>query len=412
MLAQIKRETGLIHVSVGNIVSAILGAALWLIIARVLDVASYGTLNYLMAIATLSSAIGLFGVNTLLTIHAGKIPNLKRQAFNFGFISSVGLAAVAFVLTMRWEVAVFVIGEIAFVLTGCAYLGERRYKRFAVLMISQKAVQTAVVIALIVVISSSYSSSNNNSRIDGILLGYGVSAAAFGIPVFASLAKFSFSFTEIRTKLKLSFHSYSMEMARIVAVWSDKIIITPLFGYVILGNYQIGSQFLVFLGTIPLILYNYLLPQLSHGSKNAFVEVFAVGFAALLALAFVLTVPWLIGTFFAKYAEAIPTVQVMVLGIIPWSVTSVVTSKLLAAEQSTPVLLASAIFIVTQYVLIVTLGNAFGLWGLGLATLLAFTIESAFLILAHRHVCRNTTMVVGTAEEKRKGKEGEEEREE
>lgn len=378
MLAQIRRETGLIHVSLGNIVSAILGAALWLIIARVLDVANYGTLNYIMAIATLSSAVGLFGVNTLLTIHAEKIPGLKQQAFNFGFVSSVGLAVAAFLLTMRWEVAIFVIGEIAFILTGCAYLGERRYKRFALLMISQKAVQIAVVLVLVYPYG-----------IDGILLGYGVSAAAFGIPVFTSLARFSFSFTEIRTKLKLSFHSYSMEMARIVAVWSDKIIITPLFGYVILGNYQIGSQFLVFLGTIPLILYNYLLPQLSHGSRNRFVEIFAVGFAALLALVFVLTVPWLIGTFFAKYAEAIPTVQVMVLGIIPWSVTSVVTSKLLAAEQSTPVLLASVIFIAAQYALIVTLGNAFGLWGLGLATLLAFAIEAGFLVLAHKHACRN-----------------------
>ena len=49
---------------------------------------------------------------------------------------------------------------------------------------------------------------------------------------------------------------------------TPSIFVAPLFGFAILGNYQLGIQLVAILGILPGIVYQYILPRDSSGESN------------------------------------------------------------------------------------------------------------------------------------------------
>ena len=56
-----------------------------------------------------------------------------------------------------------------------------------------------------------------------------------------------------------------------IGVWNSKqktIVIVPIFGFTVLGNYALGMQFYVVMLIIPNIIYQYILPQDAAGNPS------------------------------------------------------------------------------------------------------------------------------------------------
>ncbi len=140
-------------------------------------------------------------------------------------------------------------------------------------------------------------------------------------------------------------HNYAMELARTVSMFSDKLFIVPLFGFTILGFYQLGAQLLLFLGMIPTILYHFLLPLEVRGihSRKIGIGVFAI--SCTLAIGFAALLPWLITNFFSNFVDSIFPAQLMSIGIVPMTVISIPSSRFLGIELSRPVFIGAIIYV-------------------------------------------------------------------
>lgn len=74
----------------------------------------------------------------------------------------------------------------------------------------------------------------------------------------------------------------------------------------------------------------------------------------------------------------------MSIGIIPMTVTSILSSRFLGMERSRPVFIGAAIYVATQYATITILGKMFGIVGLALSLVIALTVQSIYLFAARR----------------------------
>jgi O-antigen/teichoic acid export membrane protein len=185
-------------------------------------------------------------------------------------------------------------------------------------------------------------------------------------------------------------------MAQSLSLYADKLIIAPVFGFSLLGNYQLGFQFLLFLSVIPVSLTQYLLPQESSGVRKNGVRKAGILLATILGVAFFFALEFIIEGFFPEYTSAITASRIMILGIVPMSINAVINSRLLGTGRSRPVLIGSGVYLSSLFSLMIILGGYFQLTGLAIALITALCIQTAVLTILQRRLNENA---MGTVDE-------------
>ncbi|MEM2760041.1 MAG: oligosaccharide flippase family protein [Nitrososphaerales archaeon] len=367
-------DNGFAYVTLGNLCSGVLGAIFWLILASMLIAEGYGQLNYLLSLTFIFGTVALLGLNpTVTTFMAKGNRRIRYQANTLALVSSMAFIAPLILLTGYVFLSVLLIGVAFFHMSMAEILGRKQYKEYMLILAGQRAVQIAFGISVYFLLG-----------IDGIILGYTISFLAFSYRYFLTVKYLRPSIQEIRSNFKFTMHSYAMELARTVSMFSDKLLIAPLFGFTMLGIYQLGAQFLIFLGMIPTILYHYLLPQEASGIHSRKISLGAFAISSILAIGFIAAVPWIITNFFPNFADSILPAQIMSMGIVPLTITSILGSRFLGMEQSRPVFIGAIVYVATQYVTIMILGNMLGIVGLALSLIIALTAQAACLLVANR----------------------------
>ncbi|MEW6603511.1 MAG: hypothetical protein AB1351_02345 [Thermoproteota archaeon] len=364
-------EKGVLYLSVGTIVSNVGGALLWILLTNILIVADYGRVEYFVAIASLLASVGLISMNTMLLTYLPKnVERVKSQSNLLVLINGLILAVGFFIFSNHFATTIFLFGQMLFTMSTSEILGRRRYKEYAIVIISYKILQIALSILLYYLLG-----------VDGIIIGYGISSIVFSYRFFSAFRRIKFEFDELATRKQFVFFSFALSLAGTVNAVADKLVIAPLFGFTNLGFYQLGFQFSLFLGLIPNILFQYLLPNEAAGDKKSKLK--QVGIILSLAITFTIfaLAPIIVSNIFPKYVDAVDTVRIMILGAVPTVFSSVKLAKLLGEEKTLPVLLSSVIFAAFQIPLLVLLGNMFGTNGLALATVGGLSIQAGFLYL-------------------------------
>jgi len=367
-------DHGLAYVTIGNIGSAVLGAVFWLILASMLIAESYGVLNYYLASTFIFGTVALLGLNPTVTTYLAKgVEKVKYQANLMALLSSVAFIAPLILLTGYLQLGMLLIGVAFFQMSVAELLGRKMYKEYTFIFVGQRSAQIVLGISLYFVYG-----------IDGVILGYTLAFLAFSYRYLITIKNFRPDFSYMRSNFKFMMHSYAMELARTISMFSDKLLIAPLFGFTVLGLYQLGAQFLLFLGMVPTILYHYLLSQEASGIHSKRIGIGGFIVSSILAVGFVVSVPWIITTFFPNFADSILATQLMSMGIVPMAVTSTLSSRFLGMERSRPVFIGATIYVVTQYTTIIVLGNAFGIVGLALSLIIALTAQAVYLVVASK----------------------------
>ena len=188
----------------------------------------------------------------------------------------------------------------------------------------------------------------------------------------------------IKPRFGFMMNSYVLDLSRTLSGSTDKLLILPMFGFAILGNYQLGIQFLAVLNIIPSIVYQFILPEDSSGNSNNKLKKYTIVFSIILAFLGVTLSPFVLPTLFPKFADAVEVVQIISLSIIPSTINLIYISKFLGKGLSKIILIGSGVFLLIQTSSIFVLGQIYGVNGIAIALLIATSVEAIFLIITNR----------------------------
>lgn len=374
-------EKGLLDVSSGNVAASLISGAFWLLLASLMSNEEYGEINYYFSITMVAAGLSIMGLNvTVMTYLAKGEEKVKNQANFVVLATSCGIGLLTYLLINHLPVVLLLLGISWFTMIQAANLGRRDYKKFSYTIISQRIILVPLAVLLYFLIG-----------INGVLIGYALSTFVFSYSFFKSLNKSDIRLRNLRPKFKFTMHSFSTTISDRVSLHIDKLLIGPLLGFTILGSYQFGFQFMLFLTLIPISIYQYLLPKEASGKESSKIVVIGLGVAVIFSVTFFLTIPFVIETFFAHFKQSIQAAQIMIFGIIPMTISSVIISKLFARGKSKPPFISSLMRVTSLVILILFLGTSFELIGLAFAILISLTIQCIFLVSISKFVLTNST---------------------
>ena len=127
----------------------------------------------------------------------------------------------------------------------------------------------------------------------------------FLIQIYSGFKKHKVSFQLLKTKWKFVTNNFFIDLSVVLNNQVDRLIIGPMFGFAILGNYYLAIQVLMVLTLIPEIVRKYTIPEDSSGVNTTKIKIVTVGFSFILALIGVLIIPKVLPIFFSEYTESV-----------------------------------------------------------------------------------------------------------
>jgi len=364
---------GLTIIGFANMVSNIIGGLFWLYVARLLGTEHYGEISYLIAIVNIGAIISLVGSGTTLTVYTAKGVKIQAGVYFISIVAAVITSIVLYFMFYNIGVSLFVIGNVIFSLATSELLGLKSYRKYAIYFISQRILMAGLALFLYHIIG-----------FNGIILGLALSFFLTSFRIYQGFRETKIDFSLIRPRLRFMFNSYSIDITRIFATTVDKLLIAPLFGLAILGNYQLGVQFLVLLSMFPGIVYNYILTHDASGNPNKKLKQATIIISVALAILGVTLGPTVLPLFFPQFTHVGEIIQIMSLSVIPITINNTYISKFLGKEKNKIVLVGSGIFLAMQIIAIIVLGKIFGIYGIAFSYVLATTSEAVYLMAMDR----------------------------
>jgi O-antigen/teichoic acid export membrane protein len=341
------------------------------LLASIQSVNDYGHVNYTVAIGSLAASISLLGLNTTVTtlLPKGNV-GVNVQANQIILISASICAII--VSLFDWILGFFVIGMAFWMMASYELLGRKMYRNYALNVIGARGSQLVLSLVLYYYLGAF-----------GILLGFVISFFAFSRVYLKTIKLFSKRFEEIRENFGTSLHLYSYNLSNAFLLYFDKLLIAPIFGYATLGYYQLGFQFLMFFSMIPVSFYQYLIPEEASGKKKNKLRLYGIGLSILMTVVLFVLSPYIIHTFFPKYIGSLNSMKILSIGIIPMMVIGTLNSRFLSLHKTIYVVIGSAVYQTLQIILMLYLGNQFGIVGISIAVVLALSGQSLTLFYCH-----------------------------
>src|SRR5207249_3113343 len=369
-------DKGLVSVAGGNAIASLTGAVFWLFVAALMSKEEYGQLNYFLSAAFLFSNLSLLGLGTTVTTFLSKGDEaVKYQANLLVLFSNCVVFVLLLIFINHLSVVLLLIGISFFGMSQAEYLGNRNYKKYSYIVIGQRLVNVPLSLSLFLI-----------AGIDGVITGYAISTLLFSYNFFKSFKGIKLQFTSLRVKLPFMLHSYSLGISSTVANNVDKLLIAPLFCFGLLGLYQMGFQFLTFLSIIPSSLFQFLLPQEAARIQQKKVVLKGITVAVIFSISLFIAIPAIITSIFPHFKESVQVSQIMILGIIPMTISVIMYSRFFGGEKSKAVLVSSSVRVSTLLILIYFLGKIYGLVGLGFAILISLSLECITILIISKFV--------------------------
>jgi|APSaa5957512535_1039671.scaffolds.fasta_scaffold60618_2 O-antigen/teichoic acid export membrane protein len=365
----IKKSRNLTILGISDLLIKGISAVFWFYMATELGAEPFGQISYFIAIASIGSTISLIGSSGTLTVYTAKKIKLQSTIYFLTLIFGSVSSLILFIVYANIGVGVFVIGHVIFTISSSVMLGSKQYSTYAKYLIIQNLSMVGLSIGFYFLIGW-----------EGVLVGIGLSYFAFSLWVYKGFKESILDFSLLKSKFGFLINNYIMSLAAVLSGNVDRLIIFPMLGFTLLGNYALGLQILAILTIIPANVFRYILPQDSSGTNTGKLRLKTILLSIGLAFLGIVIAPILIPNFFPKFTEATEVIQIISISIIPSTITSMYTSKLLGNEKSKIVLFGSIIFIGIQSIGIILLGQLLGINGAAIALVISSICQALFLI--------------------------------
>jgi O-antigen/teichoic acid export membrane protein len=363
----------LLAIGTADIIGLVIVGIFWFYIAANISPAEFGEIQYFIGVATISSSLSLIGGQNTITVFIAK--NMKVEA-TFYFISLIvgGICSlILWIIFMRVDASLLVFGLILNVLIMGDLLGNKDFRKYTKFFLLQKIIMTTGGLATYFLFGSEF-------LIYSIFFSYLI----FSYRIYESFRNSKIDFIVFKLKKGFIINNYLMMAANGINTQIDRLIILPIFGYELLGNYSLGQQILGLLTIIPGIVFKYLLPNDSTGIKNTRLRLITIIISVCLVITGVVVLPLLIPLFFKEYIMAIEVIQVASLSILPITINTLYVSRFMGNERSSITLFGGFIKLGVMTVATVILGMFYGIVGIAYALVLASVVECMFYYISSK----------------------------
>ena len=365
----------LTNIGLGDIIGNGVTAGFWFYLAILISPANYGELHYFISIAGIISYVVLFGSQNTITVYvAKKIP--IQSTFNF--ISLVGGAIsfiILFLIFHRIDMGLLVLGYVINNLVLGELFGKREYKNFFKYVLIQKILTPIFGLSFFFTFG-----------VESVIFGLALSYVVFSLRIIKSFKEIKIDFTLLYTRKGFIINNYFYALSGTFHGQVDKLIILPILGASLLGNYSLSLQIISAMMIISSIFYKYILPQEASGQNIDKVKKILIIVSIVMTLIGFFFVPMILPSVFPEYTESVDVIKIMSLSLLPMSIGKIYTSKFLALEKSQYILIG---MMISLSVLIPTM-ILFGIWyevlGIAASFVLATIIQAVYFYIIGKKI--------------------------
>ena len=366
-------QKGLLSIGFADIVGSAISALFWFYIASLLEPEKYGEIIYFIGIASLAQLVSSIGSNNTLTVYSAKGVKIQSTLFFLSMIATAGSIAVLAVYFNRIDTSILAAGYVVFSLINSILLGKKLFLKYSKIVLLQKILTLTLGL--------------------GFYFGFGPEGIIYGlafsyIPYFIIFVK-EFSETKINFRLLESrkgfiINNYVMSLTAGLGGTIDKLIVAPILGFVLLGNYSLSLQMLTMMMMVSSIIYKYLLPYEASGKSNNKIRQITIIISIGIAILGVTILPDAIDWLFPKFIDAKDTIQIMSIGVVPGTISILYSAKFLGREKSKIVLITKLVSLGLLVGGVIYFGPIYGATGLGWIVVGVMTWEAAFLAVINK----------------------------
>lgn len=372
---KLQNENGIISIGFSDIVGSGIASIFWLYIASVIEPEAYGEIHYFLGIAGMAQIISMIGSSHALTVYSAKKEKVQSTLFLLSIIPTIISSVIIVIIFYRIDSALLVFGYVIFESVNAVTLGRKYYRKYAKIILIQKSLTITLGISFFYLFGA-----------EGVIFALSLTFIPHIFVFIKEFKRTKIDFSLLNQKKGFVMNNYLTTLSGSFGGQIDKIILAPLLGFTLLGNYSLAMQIFTILVIFSSIVFKFLLPQDSSGNSSKSIKKYTILVSVVISVFGVVVVPKLIPIFFIKFIQTVDAISIVSLAIVPETITMLLTSKMLGQEKSRFILIAKLISLGIMIIGFIVLGPIYGIVGLAFVIVAASIIQVIFLVIMDRIV--------------------------
>jgi O-antigen/teichoic acid export membrane protein len=364
---------GLATLGFGAYVGSAITGIFLIYMASLLGEENYGKISYFIAIASIAYSVSFLGAGNMIKVF---VPKGIKIMSSISFITLVLGAVAAIIIYLVFgniETSLLILGLGIFDLATGYLIARNMHSTYTKYALAQKCLFVIFGIIFYYLLGP-----------HGIILGYALSFILNIKQLHLGCKESKIDLSLIRSNLGFVINNSIFNIFRTLSSTTDRLVISPLFGLVLLGDYELGMQFLSLLTMGPAVVFQYVLPKDAAGESNRKLKIGIVVLSTVFAILSIFLIPVFLPYVFPRFENAVGLVRIMGLAIIPRTVSMMYFSKLLANQKTIVLSIAAAIQLSVQISALITLGKMYGPIGIASSLVIGESAQTIFLILMNK----------------------------
>ena len=365
----------LTKIGTADIIGTAITASFWFYLAILISPQNYGELHYLLSIAGIISYLSLIGSQNTITVYVAKKIQIE-STFNFiSLISAIFGFIILFLIFERIDIGLLVIGYTINNLVIGELFGKKEYKSYLKYILIQKISTPIFGISFFL-----------GFGMDGVIYGLALTYSAFYFRIIKIFKDVKIDFSLLTKRKGFIINNYFIVLTGSFHGQIDKLIIMPILGSSIVGNYSLSLQIIAVMMIITSILFKYMVPEEASGKNIRQIQKILIITSIGLTLIGFFIVPNILPTIFPEYTDSVDAIRIMSLAIIPLSIVKIYTSKFLALEKSKFIIIGMIISLSVLIPSMIIFGELYGVSGIAASYLLAIIVQCTYFIILSKKI--------------------------
>ena len=365
----------LMSIGTANLFGSGISAIFWFSLASLINPEEYGQIHYFLAIAGMAQLLSLISTTNALQVYVAKNIKIHSTLFFISIIAGIVSSLVVFLFFSRTDTSLLVLGYIIFELSNGFLLGKKLFSNYAKFFLTQKILKVVFCFGFFFTFG-----------VDGIIFGLVLSYVPYIWILVNEFRNTRIDFSLLKPRKGFLINNYGINISSAVGGQMDKLIIAPILGLELLGNYSLAMQFLVILLLLPTTVFKYLLTQDSSGKNTKNLKKNTIFASVGLTMFGIVILPMIIPILFPNYIDTVIAIQIISVAIIPSTIGIFYDSKLLSIEKSKFLVIGKGIGLFTMISGFVILGPIYGIIGLAVTLVVSSCLQTLVVIIASKTI--------------------------